>query len=398
MVGKVLSVSKGKNGMTGSRGSSVKGILFVLFALAVCFGYFYFFTDVLRPKEETPGQPDVYTSEVKKPLPEHLVQSSSTSAEKAISPSPVATSLPETPSSGTTAKVSQAPPGEVPSVQKNVKALPETGKPSTVSPPSAKTATTTSGETVKAGKAPAKQKTVSATPISNSGVGRKDSGKQAHSVTNPPRVQAAVKPGSSRIPTTGGQTKKVVSGQKPATEKIAKTVTKDAPAKKGGIPEPQPGAKNIGGKYTLVVGSYVLKSSLRADKVKVEKSGLKTSVMPGKMKSEPMNRLLVSEVDSYPAAKEELSRIKTASKDAFFLRNNNRYAIYAGSYFSDDRAAQEQERLRKLGFAPILKKSQAPVPTYSLTAGSYPTRDAALKGAERLKKLGFTPYPIELAK
>ncbi len=160
----------------------------------------------------------------------------------------------------------------------------------------------------------------------------------------------------------------------------------------------QAGTKKVGERFTLVVGTYVLKSSMRFDKVKIEKSGLQTSVLPAKMRNEPMNRLLIAEVATYSAAQEELAKVKKASKDAFFLRENNKYAIYAGSYFAHDRAVQEQERMRKLGFAPILKISQAPVSTYSLAAGSYPTRDAALKGAERLKKLGFKPYPVQLTK
>ncbi len=134
MVKKGLTESDGQNGIVGSKGSSVKGILFFLFALAVCFGYFYFFTDILRSKEETPGQPDVFTSEVKKPLPERLVQSSSTSGEEAVSPPPVASSLPATSSSGNAAKDSTVSPGEEPPGQKTVKALPEPGKPSAASP------------------------------------------------------------------------------------------------------------------------------------------------------------------------------------------------------------------------------------------------------------------------
>ncbi len=177
-----------------------------------------------------------------------------------------------------------------------------------------------------------------------------------------------------------------------------KTTTVKAEAGSGRIPTAGEQSKKGVEQFTLAVGTYVLKSSMRSDKVKLEKSGLQTAVMPAKMRNEPMNRLLVAEVASYPAAQEELAKVKKVSKDAFLLRENNKYAIYAGSYFADHRALQEQERLRKLGFAPILKKSQAPVATYSLTVGSYPTRDAALKGAERLKKLGFKPYPLALTK
>ena len=390
MVKKGLTVCGENNGITGSRGSSVKGILFFLFALAVCFGYFYFFTDVLRSKEETPGQSDVLTYEVKKPLPERLVQSSATSGEEAVLPPPVPSSLPETPSAGNAAKDFPVSPGEVPSGQKIV-------KPSVAPLPSAKPKTVAAGKIVKTTKAPANQKTTPVKPGLDDAANRKKPANLTHSVPKGPPASAKAAAGSSRISTTGGQEKRVMNGQKPTVAKVAKTSTKPAAPKKGEILE-QPGAKKVAEQFTLVVGTYVLKTSMQADKAKLEKAGLQPSVRFEKKRNEPMNRLLVAEVSSYQAAQDELAVVKKASKDAFFLREDNKYAIYAGSYFAQDRAVQEQERLRKLGFAPILKKSQAPVSTYSLSAGSYPTRDAALKGADRLKKLGFKPYPVELSK
>jgi hypothetical protein len=402
MVKKGLTEFDGQNGMVGSKGSSVKGILFFLFALAVCFGYFYFFTDILRSKEETPGQPDVFTSEVKKPLPERLVQSSATSGEEAVTPPPVASSLPATSPSGNAAKDSAVSPGKESPEQKTVKALPEPVKPSAAPPPTAKTQSTVVGKNEKANKVPAAQlpatqKTAPAKPVLGSTAAKKNSANLSHSETKIATSSEVAKAGEHRIPKTGGETHKIVAGHKPDVVKIAKIPAITAKPKKKELIE-QAGTTKVGGQYTLVVGTYVLKSSMRSDKEKLEKSGLQTSVLPAKIRNEPMNRLLVAEVATDAAAQEKLAKVKKASKDAFFLRENNKYAIYAGSYFAHDRAVQEQERLRKLGFAPIMKMSQAPVSTYSLAAGSYPTREAALKGAERLKKLGFKPYPVELTK
>ncbi|MGA7829229.1 MAG: SPOR domain-containing protein [Geobacteraceae bacterium] len=339
MVEKGMSATEQKNGIAGSRGSSVKGILFVLFALAVCFGYFYFFTDVLRSKEETPGQPDVYSSEVRKPLPERLGQPSATSTEEAASPPSAVSSLPENPASGSAASSSQVSPGKVSTAQQSLKQV------------------------------------------------------ERKAALSPGVAKSSARKGSA----PGKENIKSVTRQKSAAKKVSKIPAKH-PVPKELSTKKQPGTIKAGERYTLVVGNYVLKSSLRADKAKLEKSGLPIAVLPGAKKSEPMNRLLIAEVSSSQAAQEELAKLKKASKDAFFLRENGKYAIYAGSYFAHKRAVQEQERLRKQGFAPILKKSLAPVSTYSLTAGRYPTREAALKGAELLKKLGFKPYPAELPK
>ncbi len=376
MMEKGLSVNGNKNGVSGSRGSSVKGILFFLFALAVCFGYFYFFTDVLRPKEETPGQPDVYTSDMKKPLPERLVQSTATSAEEAVSPPPTPSALAESPSPGVASTDSQPSAGDASSGQKMTKSAPVIEKAVTPPPPSVKSTVKAAGESVKTKKAAIKPMSAAVKPVSSPATTRKD----------------AAKSPDSRVSVSADGTKKTVAGKKTVSSTTAAT------PKKSTATEKQPAVKNNAGSYTLTVGTYVLKSSIQADKSKLEKVGLQASVTAGKVKNETMNRLLVAEVTSYPAAREELNRVKKASKDAFLLRQNGSYVIYAGSYFNKDRAVQEQERLRKEGFAPILKQSQAPVSLYTLNAGSYQTREAALKDAERLKKLGFNPYPALLKK
>lgn len=376
MVKKVLSVNGKFKGVADSRGSSVKGILFFLFALAVCFGYFYFFTDVLRPKEETPGQPDVYTSDMKKPLPERLVQSAATSAEQAALPAPSADALSEPPLPEAASANLKPSPGDASSGEKIVKTPPVAEKTVKPPPPTAKTAAKKVGEnsekTTKALVKPA------SAPVA-------------------PRTSAA-KTAASKVAASANGVKKVVAGPKAASPAKTATATKTATAKKSMANEKQPALKTSGGLYTLTVGTYVLKSSVLADKLKLEKAGLQVSVSSGKVKNETMNRLLVAEVASSSAAREELARLKKTSKDAFLLRGNGTYGIYAGSYFNKDRALQEQERLRKEGFAPILKQSQAPVSMYCLTAGSFQTREAALKEAERLKKLGFKPYPTLLTK
>lgn len=397
MVKKGLSVSERKNGLAGSRGSSVKGILFLLFALAVCFGYFYFFTDVLRTKEETPGQSNVYSSEVRKPLPERLVQAPLSSAEEAVSPPPEVSSLPETPPTGKATTHLVVPAGEAPSGQKVVKPAPVAEKPATPPPNIVQTNKAVVGKSEKPSKVPATKKTAPANAALDSSASSKKSAQQKHPQTKISPATKMAKADSSQIPAPGGETKTPVAGPKKLGGKISGLPAKKVTPKQNGNSE-SAGTKKAGERYTLVVGTYVLKSSMTTAKAKLEKAGLQTVVVPGKIRSEPMNRLLVAEVSSAQEAQEELAKIKKASKDAFFLWENDKYAIYAGSYFDPDRAVQEQERLRKRGFVPILKKTQAPVTTYSLSVGSYPTRETALKSTASLQKLGFKPYPVVFTK
>lgn len=352
MVKKGLSARAIINGVAGSRGSSMKGILFFLFAVAVCFGYFYFFTDVLRPKEETPGQPDVYTSEVKKPLPERLVQTTATSAEEATTPPPGSASPVEPPVPGTSVTDSGMATGGAPSGQERAQAVPERIKTPKQPQPS-----------VKPAPVPAAKSEKKATVAAGS---KKDSAKK-----------------SAALP---GTAKSTVAASAKTSKKAA------LPQKSTQMAKPADAKKPVGA-YSLVVGSYVLRSSLLADKTKLEKAGLQTHVSSGNIKTATMNRLLVAEAATAAAARQELDKVKKVSKDAFLLRKDGTYAIYAGSYFDAAKAQKEQERLRKQGFVPILKKSEAPVSSYLLSVGSYSSREAALQHVRTLKKMGFEPYP-----
>ncbi|MRR57905.1 MAG: SPOR domain-containing protein, partial [Deltaproteobacteria bacterium] len=305
-----------------------------------------------------------------------------TSAKIAQKPGPALEKKAATPAPAP-ARTSQPPAKTAAAVQKDVKA-PAKSAPAPVKSMDVK-------PVAKQAPPPAKQKTVAAkpTPVKAATVtAKKESAKISDkdsraSLTDRKKLTAASK--RTAMPAA-------VKGQLPVT------TSKDVAAKhnkvRAGAEEKAPD-KNAGN-YTLVVGSYVLKSSMLSDKTKLERAGLKPLVSEGKKKSEPMNRLLVAEFGSYSSARSELSRVKKTSKDAFLLQEKGRFTVYAGSYFNHERAMQEQDRLRKQGFVPIVKKSSAPVSTYTLSSGSYATREAAVKEAGRLRKLGFTPWPSSL--
>jgi hypothetical protein len=385
----------------GVTGSSVKGILILLLALGVCFSYFYFFTDVLRPNEGTSIQSDVSSSEVKKPLPQRAVQTAVSSAAQTVRVVPA----------------SPVPPVDVPAepsvdgqkkTQSQVKQSASTdasakvpAKSGTVSPKPIPTKLKQAPASVQPAPVPGKQKeTVGKVAVSES---RKAvAGKASHPVA--PEQSAAktvtVKPGSKETGTPLPRKKTAAMEPKPAGSPLAKQ--KAAPAKHGAVAEgkvAEEAGKTLskkGGKgFSLVVGTYVLPSALKADKAKLERAGVHPSVVMGPKKNQPMNRLLIGEFDSYTTARAELDRVKKASKDAFILQENGKFTIYAGSYYRNERAVEAQERLQSQGFSPILKKSVAPVASWKLTVGGFPTREAAQEEATKLRKLGFKPFPTQ---
>ncbi len=362
-----------KTGLAGVGGSSAKGILLVLAALSACFGYFYFFTDIFRSKDEIAGQRDIISSEVRKAMParngaapQASAQGKSATpavpgtgpvkpAEVAVSPQPAA------------ARSKQQPEQKAPAAGVKAKTVAESGK------TTEKTAAAKSGDVQKqaaAAKTPDKQ--------------------------TKPRVATAKTAEKSPRPSTAAQ--KNADVKKGAAGKTASAPVKAANGQNTGTdaektPAPTPSAvKKTGGAYTLVIGTYVLKSSMAADKAKLERAGFKQVSVVARKRSEPMNRLYVADFDTQPEAQAELNRVRNASKDAFVLKENGRYAVYAGSYYAYERAMEVREQLNGKGINPTIRKSVAPVQTYTLTGGSFPSREDALEEAGKLKKLGFKPF------
>lgn len=378
-------------GIYGETGSSVKGILILLLALGVCFSYFYFFTDVLRPNEETPIQTGVSSSEVKKPLPARAVQAVVTSAAQTVRVAPA----------------SPVPPAGIPAAPavNGQKQAPSPIQESPVAPAASSHAPAKSGtvaskpapSTTKPAPVSSKQKEP-AGKVTAAETRKADSGKASHTAASPKPAGKTVT-GSTATSTSLSQKKNAVV--EPKSVSVSPAKQKAAPDKQVAVKEKVSGdaGKAVSKKeekgFSLVVGTYVLQSTLKADKAKLERAGLHPSVVAGPKKNQPMNRLVVAEFDSFATARSELDKVKKASKDAFILHEDGKFTVYAGSYYRHDRAEEEQGRLQAQGFAPILKKSVAPVGTWKLTVGGFPTRAAAQEEAAKLRKLGFKPVPTQ---
>jgi DedD protein len=142
-------------------------------------------------------------------------------------------------------------------------------------------------------------------------------------------------------------------------------------------------------KFTLLIGVYVLEKSMASEKAKLKAAGLSPVTGKGPKKMEPMTRLFVGEFDSRAQATEELQRLKKLTSDAFILPGQDKYTVYAGSYFTNDRAESELNRLINQGVTPIIQKTEAPVSTIRLTAGSFSSRKEAEEKSLYLKKHGI---------
>jgi len=363
----------GEKPSTGDR-SNTRLLLLVLLLLVAVFGYLFYFTDLIQPHREAQAPEPVQTAQVRQPIPPRPQGESST-------PHPAE----QTQSSGTT------PPAAA-GKQEPAKAVQEQKTPD-------KTQAVTPSP-VKPAVADAKKEQQKPVEPAKVPVAAKDQPKPAEPAKG--TVAARQKP----VPATAGDSRKAAADlpdkrSKPvATPAEVKAVAvKGTAAKRSKGATPATATKDrpapaTAGEYTLRIGEYVVPAAMEKDKAKVREAGLTPVVREGGKKKEPMIRLLFGEFADPVTARNELLRLHDATVDGFILNEEGKYRVYAGSYFVEERAVKEQQRLEALGFRITLRKASVTVPTLLLTAGKYGSRDEALKDAARLKKKGLVPAVV----
>ncbi|MBT0654046.1 SPOR domain-containing protein [Geomobilimonas luticola] len=348
----------------GEKGSSQQILLLVLVLLLAVFGYLYFFTGIIKPRVEAPAPPP--PAQVKQPIPARpdaggagpaagnaAAPAAPDAKAAAVTPAGAPATAPSTPAAGTPA----AKPVAVP--------------PAPAAAPSAKPAAAT----------PAKPAAVAAAKpaaVAAAKPAAVAAAKPAAKQPAPPAKSAKAEPSAAKKPAPAA------APQKAATTKPAKA-TKD-------VVKPATGA------YTLAIGEYVVGKSADMVQAKLKKLGIGPVVRTKAKRSEPMNRLYLASYDSHQAADTALANLKNATPDGFILPENGKYAVYAGSYYNEGKAAVEQDRLYEKGYKLVMKKTTAPVPVARLTAGRYASKDEAVKDIARLKKQGIAAHVVKAGK
>jgi cell division protein FtsN len=144
-----------------------------------------------------------------------------------------------------------------------------------------------------------------------------------------------------------------------------------------------------GNAWSIMVGSYVLKDALATDMERVRKAGLSPVAKPGARIKSTMNRLFLSEFKNRADALAVLDKLKRHTPDAFILNQAGKYAVYAGSYLLDARAASEMERLNAAGFNVSLKHAEIEVKSQSLTLGPFSDKKSADDALVKLNAAGL---------
>jgi hypothetical protein len=325
-----------------------QGALAVLLVILIGgFSYLYFFTDLIRPQGGSQPPPAAAPQVVKIPLPPR--------ADDASVPAAPATKKVDLPVAAT--------PQAAPKPVQTAAAVPPAP-----AVPAAKPAPKVVAPPVKpvdkkvlpaAAPAAKPEQAASAAPVDHAAAGA--------------AKKAAVPPAPLPAPAKG------VAAVKPAPVAALKHSAADH--------EPDTTAEE--GRWSVLVGNYVLEETLSADMGRVRKAGFIPVVKSAARKKTHMNRLLFSEFSDRAAARAAFEKLKSHTSDAFILEKGGTYAVYAGSYMLAERVSSEKERLQAEGFPVTLQHSEVSIPAQSLTIGPFHGKKAASAAVKALKGAGI---------
>jgi sporulation related protein len=343
--------------LKGEKGNSRQAVLLVLLGVVAVAGYLYFFTGLIKPREQAAKEPAIQSAQVKQPMPPRV----------------------EPPGE-------KAAPAAKPEETKPAAAKPEETKPATAKPEETKLAT-------------AKKEKPAAGPVqSKPAPVQKPKPAEVPAKTETVKTAKAEAPAGAKAPAKAvppAAAKAQVKGvEKPAAGTAAKKPAAAGPARQ----DAKPAKKAAAGVYTLKIGEYVVDKEVKAIEAKLNKLGV-TPVERHKIsKLEPMHRLFYAEFGDHDTALVELQKLQKTVPDAFFVQENDKFVIYAGSYYREGKAAVEQDRLYDKGVKLVMKTAEVSVPIIMLTAGSYPDKNEARKGVAHLKKGGIAATIVKTGK
>ncbi|MBJ6727550.1 SPOR domain-containing protein [Geomesophilobacter sediminis] len=368
--------------------SSQKSLLLLLVLVAVLYGYLYFFTGLIRPRPEAPPPQQAQTV-VKKPLPPRGGEAGEAKGkkgeeEKVAAAKPGDKGAQEAPpGKGAKPAPAKAEKGAKPAVAKEEKGAKAPAKEAAAKVPAGKEAKESKPAVAAADKAAKAKAEKPAQPAAKAEKTAKTAPAAAKSAPAKPAAGKDAKgavPAKTAVAAKGAPAKPEKGDAKPQATKAA--ASKAAPR----------------GAYTLELAGDLAESEVRSVTAKLKKAGISGMEKTKMKKGEPMHRLFLADFANKDEAAEELQRLKQTAPDAFMLTENGRYAVYAGSYLREKKAALEQDRLYDKGVKLLLRTATAPVAVLKVRAGSFPNQASAEQALERLKKTGVDAKVVKTGK
>lgn len=346
-------------------------LLLVLLMLVGGFGYVYFFTDLVKPQTVQKPAEVPAPQVVKKPLPAANAPAAQRVTGSPATVPPVASEKKDgaSPVKAEPAKVAQTVP-VTPAAKEQAKAVQEPMKPEPAKSDAAKPLPAPAD--TKAQKMPVSPKTAANKPATVEQKAAAAAEKKSVTAGVADKKTAVDKGAAGRDKTATSSTTKSFKPKIKTAKKLAAVAVKES-----------------AGPWTVLVGNYMLEDAMAADMARIRKTGLQAAIQPGARKKTSMHRLLLAEYADRSTAQAELEKLKKHTSDAFVLGQGGKFAVYAGSYLLDDRAASEKERLAAAGFALTLRRAEVAIPSRSLTAGTFSDKSAAEAAVAKLKSAGL---------
>jgi hypothetical protein len=373
--------------------SSQQLLLLLLLLLVVLFGYLYFFTGVIRSRQNQAQSQPVVEALVKKPLPPRLSQKGAVPATPETKTA-AGTQEPKAPAppAGEAKPVAPAPSAKVAPAAKPAAPAP-VAKPAKPAPPEAKAAKPAAAQQAKSEKPAAPAAAAPQAKGAKPAAPAKEAkgAKPAAPAKEAKAGAQAEKKGTAAAEKKGAA--KPVSEAKPAATHLAGVKSAAAQPKK-----PKAAAKPATPAYALDINGDLAESEMGPILAKLKRAGVSHVVQTKSHKGEPMHRLFLADFANRDEALEELDRLKLAAPSAFMLKENGRYTVYAGSYLREGKAALEQDRLFEKGVKLLLRSATASVAVVKLRAGSFADQASAERSAGKLKKAGLSAKVVKLEK
>jgi sporulation related protein len=212
---------------------------------------------------------------------------------------------------------------------------------------------------------------------------------------------APAKPAAAPAKPAAAPAKPAAAPAKPAA---AVQNTKGTPAvkasanKKGAPPVKEAVKQGAKGSFVLFFGEYPKDESLKKVKEQLKREGIKPVQEVPVKTVRKMNRLFVAEFDDRANAESERAKLAKITTDAFILREEGSFRLYAGSYLVEKRALSEKNRLSLKGIAVSVNKIDLPVTTIRVAAGKFATKSEAEAAAKKIRKAGLSAKVVDTRK
>ncbi len=155
---------------------------------------------------------------------------------------------------------------------------------------------------------------------------------------------------------------------------------------------PKPAPPVLVPAFALTAGSYLNQGTVKKTLTRIEKMGyqVESSSVP---EAREMFRLLVGRYAKSQALK-KLAEIRKFSDGAFIAAEEGKYAVYAGSFLSIDKARRLADIVYAQGVRVDEVKAMVNLPRTTLRFGGFATRAEAQSVLHKLKKRGIVKLQI----